>query len=383
MFWVDASSLESINMSFKGIASIPAAQGYCLDDSAESALQWISGVQEEWLIVFDNADDLPDAVAKFIPPGDRGNILITSRNRSMGRLIGFENVIEINEMEETDAIALFLKASYLDASAEHVQAAKDIVTSLGYMPLAVNQAGAYIEAGKCDIDKYLGQLSSRRQILMLDNTFRGASGYDRTVYETWDLSFEEIKKRAGKKSGERIAAKAAILILGICAFYHHSNISEDIFQSAAEESKKYVIKRPKKLPCAVNSLDCTLLALDNDGHWDEFIYRQGIAVLLSFSLIRRDQSSKMLSVHPLIHCWSREQMSKTEQQRMYEIGGTILSCATTQRLTSYDYGLRRLIFSHIKAIELHGSQMGLTKKYFDDKWENFIMVLEIGSMLSN
>ena len=79
MFWIDASSLESINMSLKGISSISVAQASCLDSSAESSLQWISGIQEEWLIVFDNADDLPpDVVAKFIPPGNRGNILITS-----------------------------------------------------------------------------------------------------------------------------------------------------------------------------------------------------------------------------------------------------------------------------------------------------------------
>ena len=156
MFWVDASSLESINMSLRGISSIPVAQVSCLDGSAESVLHWISCIQEEWLIVFDNADDLsPDAVAKFIPPGNRGNILITSRNRSMGRLIAYENVIEINEMEEVDAITLLLKASCLDASAEHLQAAKNIVASLGCMPLAVDQAGAYIEAGKCDINEYL------------------------------------------------------------------------------------------------------------------------------------------------------------------------------------------------------------------------------------
>ena len=120
MFWVDASSLESINMSLGGISSIPTTQASCLDGSAESALQWISGIQEEWSIVFDNADDLPPGmVAKFIPPGNRGNILITSQNRSMGRLIAFENVIEINKMKEADAISLFLKASCLNVSAEH------------------------------------------------------------------------------------------------------------------------------------------------------------------------------------------------------------------------------------------------------------------------
>ena len=368
-------------MALRGISSIAVAQASCLDGSAESALQWISCIQEEWLIVFDNADDLPpDAVAKFIPPGNRGNILITSRNRSMGRLIAFENVIEINEMEEADAVTLLLKASCLDASAEHLQAAKNIVALLGCMPLAVDQAGAYIEAGMCDINEYQRQFSSHRRTLMSDDTFRGASDYDRTVYGTWDLSYKEIKKRADGQShgGNAQAAKAAILILGICAFYHHSDISDDIFKSAAEESVKYVIdkKIAKKLPHAVNSLDRTLLALDNEGHWDDFIYRQGVGVLLSFSLIKRDQLLKILSIHPLIHCWSREQMSKAEQQRIYEIGSIILSCAISQGLTSYDYGLRQLIFSHIKANELHGSEMGLTKQqYYDDKCNSFIFVM--------
>ena len=371
MFWVDASSLATINMSLKGISSISAAQS-----SDKSVLQWISGIQEEWLIVFDNADNLsPDVVANFIPPGKRGNILITSRNRSMRRLVASENVIEINEMEEADAITLLLQASCLDAS-EHQQAAKTIVTLLGCMPLAVDQAGAYIESGKCDINKYPMLFSSHRQTLMQDATFRGASEYDRTVYGTWDLSFKEIKKRASGENSQ--AAKAAILILGICAFFHHSNISEDIFQSAAEESGKYVVDTEMaiKLPHAVKLLDCALLALHNDGQWDDLLYGQGISVLLSFSLIKRDQLLKRLSFHSLVHCWSRDQMSKTEQQRKYEVGSIILSCAISRRLSSYDYGLRQLIFSHIKANELYGDEMDITKPYYDDMYNNFRFVME-------
>ena len=384
VFWIDASSEESIIMSFRGISSISAAQASCLDGSVESVLLWMSGIQEEWLIVFDNADDPPVyVVERYIPPGNRGNILITSRNRSMGRVISIENIIEINEMEEADAITLLLKASCLDASAEHTEVAKNIVTELGCMPLAIDQAGAYIEAERCSIDKYLQKFSLHRQTLMSDATFTGASNYNRTVYGTWDLSFKEIKRRASGQSsaGDTQAAQAAILILQICAFYHHSNISKDIFRSAAEESREHVVDSEvaEKLPLAMSSLDHTLLALDNNGHWDEFIFGQGIAVLLSFALMKRNIMSQMLSVHPLVHSWSREQMSKSEQQRMYEMGSIILCCAISQRLSSYDYGLRRLIFPHIKANELHGSQMGLTKTYYDDKWNNFIFVLgEIG-----
>jgi len=222
VFWVDASSLESITMSLKSISGIPAAQGLGVDDSVESVLQWLSHIQEEWCIVFDNADDPPpEVVEKFIPPGNRGNILITSRNSSMGRVIGFKNIIEIIEMEEEDAIALLLQAGHLAPLPEHLDVAKNIVTALGCIPLAVDHAGAYIQAGKCGINGYLRRFSLHRKTLMSDDAFKGASKYDRTVYGTWDLSFREIEKRAKGQSsaGNAQAAQAAILILQICTFY--------------------------------------------------------------------------------------------------------------------------------------------------------------------
>ena len=237
VFWVDASSHDSISMSLKGVSSIPAAQASGVKGSVESVLQWIAHIQNEWLIVFDNADDpSPEVVAKFMPPGNRGNILITSRNRSMGRVIGFRNLVDITEMEESDAITLLLRVSYLDLLPEHIQTAKGIVAELGYIPLAIDQAGAYIEAGKCDINEYLKRFFMHHQTLMSDVTFKGASGYNQTMYGTWDLSFKEIEKRGKSTTGNAQAAQAAILILQICAFYHHSNISKKIFQSAVEKT---------------------------------------------------------------------------------------------------------------------------------------------------
>jgi len=196
VFWIDASSHESIIMSLKGISGIPAAQGSGVDGSVESVLQWMFYLPGEWLVVFDNADNTPpEVVVKFIPRGNKGNILITSRNQVIGsRIVPVENRIEINEMEESDAITLLLRASSLDPLAQHLEAAKQIVTELGYIPLAVDHAGAYIEAGKCDISEYLNHFSLHRQTLMSDTEFTAASDYNQTVYGTWDLSFNEIKR---------------------------------------------------------------------------------------------------------------------------------------------------------------------------------------------
>ena len=376
-----------MEMSLRGISSLSAARNSCVKDSVESVLQWISLLQKEWLIVLDNADvPPPEVVEKFIPPGNRGNVLITSRNRSMGKIVSPENRIEIKEMEEADAISLLLKTSCLDPLPEHLEASKKIVTELGCIPLAVDHAGAYIEAGRCDIHQYLRQFSAHRRALMSDAAFTGASKYNKTVFGTWDLSFKEIEKRVDSHSTPKDAqaAQAAILILQICAFYHHTSISKDIFRSAAEEVKKQDVSsdRFEKLPQTVTLLDYTLLGLDNDGYWDEFIFGQGISVLLSFSLMKRE-SFKTFSVHPLVHYWSRERMSKSEQQKMCMMGSTILSCAISREFKTQDYKLRRLIFPHIKANKLHEKQIGLIKQYYDDEWTKFALVLRENGDLNN
>ena len=66
-------------------------------------------------------------------------------------------------------------------------------------------------------------------------SFRGASQYNRTVYERWDLSFNEIKSRAISNGHGRAAAQAVILILETAAFLHHENIIEAAFKKAAME----------------------------------------------------------------------------------------------------------------------------------------------------
>ena len=367
------------------LRGLSAAEHSGVGGSVESVLQWISYLREEWLIVYDNADAPPEVVEKFIPPGNRGNILITSRNRSMGRIVSFENRIEIKEMEEADAITLLFKASSLDPVPEHLEVSKEIVTELCCIPLAVDHAGAYIEACKCDIDQYLRLLAAHRQTLMSDATFTEALKYNKTIYGTWDLSFKEIERRAGGHSiKDAQAAQAAILILQICAFFYHRNISKDIFQSAAEEAIKQDVNsdRFKKLPQAVTFLDHTLLSLDN-GHWNEFIFGQGISVLLSFSLMKQELSHKTFSVHPLVHYWSRERMSKSEQHKMCEMGSTILSCAISWRFETQNNNLQRLIFLHINANKSYEKQIGLIKQYHDDEWNNFAQVLKENGDLKN
>jgi hypothetical protein len=129
IFWIDASSNDTINLSFRDITNDPEARASGVDQSAESAVKWLSRIQHEWLLVFDNADGAPELITKFIPPGDRGNILFTSHNPDM-RCHAPEASAEIDRMEEGNAISLLLKAAFLDGTLDELKEAKQIVTEL-------------------------------------------------------------------------------------------------------------------------------------------------------------------------------------------------------------------------------------------------------------
>ena len=112
-------------------------------------------------MVFDNADNLtPEELEQYFPSGLGGNILITSRNYGLKHLTLHENSLEVKEMEKNDAISLLLKAACLDKSKEDLQAeASKIVNELFCIPLAIDQAGAFIAYGDIDIRDYLDDYS--------------------------------------------------------------------------------------------------------------------------------------------------------------------------------------------------------------------------------
>jgi len=134
----------------------------------ESALWWIGSLKENYAMVFNNADTLsPSELETFFLPGQWGNILITSRNSNMRCLTLPENSLEVMEMEENDAVTLLVKASCLDPSKVDFQAdALKIVKELFCLPLAIDQAGAYIASGATNIGGYLLKYSKYRKTLL-------------------------------------------------------------------------------------------------------------------------------------------------------------------------------------------------------------------------
>ena len=192
---MDSSSIETIEEDIKSIADHPSAVATGVERSVRSAIQWLPRADHEWLLIFDNADGDPNTISKYVPPGMRGNILFTSRNPMMRHHVSSSNGhVEVDAMTEEQAISLLLKSAMLDElSTDHIALSRAIVKELCCFPLAVDQAGAAIASGLCNIYNYRELYAKRRKELLTLSSFKGASNYGRAAYMTFDLSFKAIR----------------------------------------------------------------------------------------------------------------------------------------------------------------------------------------------
>ena len=156
--------------------------------SARSVLQWISQ-RTKWLMIYDGADGHYQIVEKYLPPGNRGNILITSRSVGLKR-ISLTSMKVLN-MAEQEATSLLLKSAALDGMSENNNdLARKLASELIGIPLALDQAGAYMLTTQCGIAEYLELYTNHKHELLSNSGFKGASDYATTTYGTWDISMQ-------------------------------------------------------------------------------------------------------------------------------------------------------------------------------------------------
>ena len=143
----------------------------------------------EWLLVFDNAPD-PESVWAFLPPAGHGRVLVTTQ----GSLWPPRQVLDVPVLD-TEVAAGFLADRTGDLDG---QSARQLAVELGGLPLALEQAAAYIYTVGGSLARYLGRFQQRRADLLA----RGpAPGYGKTVATTWALAFERLQQSAPSAVG--------------------------------------------------------------------------------------------------------------------------------------------------------------------------------------
>ena len=158
-------------------------------DPVASVHGTLAAFSEQWLLIFDNAPDQA-AVLRFLPPAGRGRVLVTSRNPNWPA----GQVLDVPVLD-TEAAAGFL----MERTGDHdKKAAAELAAELGGLPLALEQAGAYIQVPGGALTSYLYSFRQRRP----DMLARGkGTGNDSTVATTWELAFRQLEQSATQATG--------------------------------------------------------------------------------------------------------------------------------------------------------------------------------------
>ncbi|KAH7030641.1 kinesin light chain 3 [Microdochium trichocladiopsis] len=219
IFWIHGVSKASFEKSYRALADVldlPRRYEPQVDVLA-LVRDWLQREDvNRWLMILDNADDMdvffPKGVAdghddsmdaplaSFLPKSTRGKIIVTSRSMDAAeRLAGSTRVIHlINVMSEEQAHEVLvrrLQETPGDA------AAIGLVQALGCIPLAINQAAAYINrrSPRLTVESYLDefQRTEKRKdsLLRSDKGDLGRNdGVSNSVVVTWQVTFEQIRR---------------------------------------------------------------------------------------------------------------------------------------------------------------------------------------------
>jgi tetratricopeptide (TPR) repeat protein len=118
-------------------------------------------LEGEVLVILDDVKSLDDIPERVMPMNPRFKVILTTRQRNLSP---FFPQLALDVLSEAEALELFKKIVDQDGSSrieDELDAAKEICSFLGYLPLAIQLAGAFlVENAKLSLSDYSNQLLS-------------------------------------------------------------------------------------------------------------------------------------------------------------------------------------------------------------------------------
>jgi cellulose biosynthesis protein BcsQ len=272
VWWVPSERAEEITGALADLArKMNLKVGDNVAEAAEAALEELRrDTTPHWLLIFDNADD-PKQLEPYLPAG-AGHVLITSRNQAWTHSA---EPLEVDVFTRDESVTHLLRHVPELAMAEAIT----VADALGHLPLAVEQASAWLEQTGMPARAYVEQLATQStRILALNQP----SDYPMPVVATWNLSFDRLKERS----------PAAVRLLQLCAFFSPGPISMDLLYS--------------------DEMNESLLPFD-EALTEKLMLGRVIRDISRFALVKVDQGSNSLQIHRLVQAVIRSQMTDEEQ----------------------------------------------------------------------
>ncbi len=291
VFWIGAETVEQVHASLLRIAErldLPERVEIDQQRIVAAVQRWLE-THGEWLLIWDNLEDL-DLLQRYLPASRQGAFLLTTRRQTLGTVA---TLLELPPLSNEEGVTLLLRrarklSSFFPEAALSQQTplddpafaeAVELVQLLEGLPLALDQAGAYIEETGCSLADYLRRYHEQRQhVLARRGAHAGA--HPASVATTLQLAAEQVERQH----------PAAADLLRASAFLHPEVIPEELFVAGAAHLG------PVLGPTVV----------------DPYQFDLALAALRSASLLARHGETRTLSVHRLVQAVLQDQMEPGE-----------------------------------------------------------------------
>jgi Cdc6-like AAA superfamily ATPase len=282
VFWIDASDKDSLYQTYAGIAQKLSMLGG--DDDLADMKQVVKRCVAEMsarqcLLIFDNAEDTTlrssgsfateaADLAECLPQSKLCSAIFTTTNSETAQALAAQNVIALQDLTADPALRMLQNHLMMPLSDAEQYDAKDLLRELSYLPLAVVQAAACMNASSMTVQEYRAQLDEHKELafgyssdLSEDNV--RSSGVKDPVTTTLSVSMDQITRSD--------ASAADYLSLAACV--DRKDISFDLLEAASPQTREDTIK-----------------------------------VLDKYALVTRRPAESALDVHRLVHQALRERL---------------------------------------------------------------------------
>ena len=195
-----------------------------------------------------------------------------------------------------------------------------LLNKLGGLPLALVQAGAYIEQTNMSVESYVRHYDEQWDTLMRYQDRYPLQEYaERSVLTTWKLSYDQVK--AIKPEAARLLDQWAFLHPGDVSYH----VIETCLQTCAEQD--------------VGASHMEIVGID------ELSFNDSLGVLGQYSLVSATEETARSAIHPVVHSWILHNMVDAEVRQTLCVSAIRIVASNVPQVTGYSdiAGARRVL----------------------------------------
>ena len=245
ILWISGENNDLFQRSLSEMARQIGTLEKDFSKSLSGTLDWLRRREKLWCLVVDNLDELQMStdMRKLLTghwkQAAHGHIIITTRREAaeIGEETGIEENVCIELKCLTDEEGIQFLRMRTGTVGENDSAIRELVRELGGLPLALDQASAYIRCVHQPIKEYVKKYKKQRLLLLKKQKARilveNTSPERLAIHTTWLLNFDHISQI----SKEMELGEIPTLVMKVSAFLGPDDIPYEVINEGLNKVK--------------------------------------------------------------------------------------------------------------------------------------------------